>query len=274
MLASLPGMDPRDFPVWSKFDGVRSPKQFFDCKTFLGALRQVSYASMSDSSRFNLNGVCFDEERVVATDGHRLEITELRDLEGNAFASGIKMIVPIRSVRFLSGKVFDQEKTLTVWRDKGNFVVASGNKLFTTRLAEGDYPDYVRVIPDRAGSLDQKQKIVTVNRKKIIESVAAFNPFYTGRNVRHYGINITLNGKIDLHILHPDKGEMSLSVDCSSNNDLEFPLILNQGYLLDALRTGKSENVDITYYKEGAPVLFTGNRSSTDQYSILMPMRK
>jgi DNA polymerase III sliding clamp (beta) subunit (PCNA family) len=104
------------------------------------------------------------------------------------------------------------------------------------------------------------------DRKKLLSAVLELKPFVTDRNK---GIKITANGSIDMSAKHPDMGMASISVPCETTNNEAVELIMNLEYMADALRVSKDDRVTMTYVKEGAPIIFTGD----DQWSLLMPMR-
>ena len=74
----LAGMDPSDYPAWGSFDDVEQTP--VEAEKFLFMIDKTMFASSNDDARFNLNGILFEKHeektRLVATDGHRLALTD------------------------------------------------------------------------------------------------------------------------------------------------------------------------------------------------------
>jgi DNA polymerase-3 subunit beta len=260
MNVTLACLDPSNYPAWINMSDIEY--KTVDTKEFQSALKRVGYAAAAwDDNRYNLNGICLDGETLITTDGHRLETTKLTDVNGNPLINS-KVLIPKTALRLLTSKIFGKNTTLLVGFDKKNIVVSVPGKIITVRLIEGDYPDYTRVIP-----VSQPSKTVTVNRADFLSAIKEFKPMVSDRQ---RGVNLSVNGLIEINAKHPDKGEMTLKVNLESTHGEDYDCIMNQVYLTDALSVGKTKTVDMLYYKEGDPVAF----KSADQDSILMPMRK
>lgn len=254
--ASIASLDVVDYPEIAWPYDVEPIS--YNGEELLNILSRVIYAASLDDSRFHLNGICFDENRVIATDGHRMEIAEL----------SIKLvdkpiIAPRDGVAFiLLAKLLDKVKgNISIYLLDKEMVVATNDKRVIMKLIEGEYPDYKRIIPSGPVS-----KLIMVDRKELLSAVLELKPFVTDRNK---GIKITANGSIDMSAKHPDMGTASISVPCETTNSEEVDLIVNLGYMIDALRVSKGDKITMTYVRKGAPIIFSGD----DQWSLLMPMK-
>lgn len=258
--ASWSGVAPSDFPVWQDVADITTTE--VAAAELVNCINRVSFAAFNADSGFNLEGVLIEKNenqtRFVATDGHRLALID-SDIQIPIFD---KLIAP-KSGLLLLGKFLTKNKgNIQVGFDRKNMVVYSGDNIMTIRLIEGDYPDYLRVIPT-----DSPAKEVVVDRGALLIAMNELKPMTSDR---YQGVNIQLNGSILISANNPDKGEMSMTVDCNSTHGHEIvDLIMNRVYMVDALANSKSSEITITYYKEGAPLQFM----APDHWSIVMPMR-
>jgi len=258
----LAGMDASDYPAWPALDDIQtSPIQ---ADILLHMIDKTIFASSSDDSRFNLNGVLFeqaeDTTRLVATDGHRLAmIAQKIDVP---FTS--KVLVPKKGLQELRRLLENLKAEILMGFEKKNLAVKTDQFVMTVRLIDGDYPDYRKVIP---GTSD---KVVTANRASLAQSLRKVAVLTSDRN---RGINIQVNpGRMEVTATHADLGTARDVIEVEYQGE-EFLVIVNVAYFMESLAVIDTETVSIEYHKEGAPIVLRPHPAK-EYFNLVMPMRK
>lgn len=258
----LAGMDPSDYPAWSSFDEVeQTPVKAAD---LLFMVDKTMFASSSDDARFNLNGILFEKNeektRLVATDGHRLALT---DGEVNLPLES-KVLVPKKSLVELRRVLENINGEVALGFDKKNMVVGSDRFKMTLRLIDGDYPDYRKVLPESG------RRELEASRQGLIQTLRRVAVLTSDRN---RGISVTVSpGKMEFKASHPDLGTAQDEVHVEYDGE-EFQMIINVSYLIEALGIIDTEKVSVEYSKEGAPIIIRPVPPK-NYFNLVMPMRK
>jgi DNA polymerase-3 subunit beta len=258
----LAGMDASDYPAWTSSEGVVTAQ--VQASRLLYMIDKTMFASSNDDSRFNLNGILFEQDgdntKLVATDGHRLAliIGELGiRLESN-------LIVPRKGLVELKRLLESLKEEISVGFEEKNLLVSTDRVMMTVRLIDGDFPDYHKVIPEAGDTIVQaphSQLMHTLRRVAILTSD------------RNKGVNMTVSpGKIELTATHPDLGTARDVIDVDYSGD-EFVVIVNAAYLMEAIGAIDTETIAIEFHEEGAPVILRPIPSK-DYFNLVMPMRK
>jgi DNA polymerase-3 subunit beta len=255
----LPVLPASDFPKISTGEFVASSK--LDMKIFNAALAGVAFAISTEETRYYLNGVYLHPLAeggiaLVATDGHRLAKRELPyDLTG---LPGI--IIPRKTVGLIS-KIMEGEATFSGSAQKIRF--ESEKVTLTSKLIDGTFPDYTRVIPQArektaiveaevlAAALD---RVITVTSEK-------------GRAVRFaFG-----DGSLDLAVNNPDAGSAEDSMSYEGN--LALQIGFNAKYMADALHSIGGETVEFALQEAGDPAVLRSVPEQPGALCVVMPMR-
>lgn len=230
---------------------------------------KTQFAISSEETRYYLNGIYLhsvDSEghamlRAVATDGHRLARLEIPAPPGASGMPGI--IIPRKAVNEVQKLIEDpaQEVAIEISPTKARF--SFEDVVLTTKLIDGTFPDYVRVIP---GGND---KYLTVERAPF---AAAVDRVSTISSERGRAVKLAMaDGKLTLSVNNPDSGsaveELEVDYDAAPL-DIGF----NARYLLDI--TGQLDG-DTALFKladPGSPTLVL-DRDGAQALYVLMPMR-
>jgi DNA polymerase-3 subunit beta len=239
-------------------------------KTMVDLIAKVSFAISSEETRYYLNGIYLHvaeiegspRMRAVATDGHRLSRLELPAPEGSVGMPGV--IIPTKAVTEIARMAKDAEGDLTIELSTTKIRVTSAETTLTSKLIDGTFPDYERVIPRG------NDKLVTLAAEdfaKAIDRVATISS-ERGRAVK---LSLTDAG-LSLSVTNPDSGEAREELE----PDYDGPPIdmgFNARYLLDVLGVvGDGDTVLMKLADPGSPALF--QRSEGDALLVvLMPMR-
>jgi DNA polymerase III subunit beta len=258
----LAGMDASDYPVWISFDEIDTFSM--PAEKLLYMIDKTLFASSSDDSRFNLNGVLFEQDaentRLVATDGHRLAlITE--DVQVTLKSS---VLVPKKGLLELRRLLENLKGSVSVGFEEKNMFVKTDRFMMTVRLIEGDYPDYAKVIPP-AG-----EKVIKASRQSVLQALRRVAILTSDRNK---GVNVLVApGKIEFTATHPDLGTARDVVDVDYQGD-EFEVIINVGYLMESLNVVDTDTVSLEFHREGAPLVIRPEPVK-GYFNLVMPMRK
>lgn len=258
----LAGMEASDYPAWPAVEEVETAAIKSDI--LVSMIDKTLFASSNDDSRFNLNGVLFeqneDKTRLVATDGHRLA---LMDAEVRLPLES-KILIPKKSLSELKRLLENVKEEVQVGFESKNMILKTDKFLMTLRLIDGDYPDYRKVIPADG------DKIVKANRAKLLQALRRVAVLTAERNK---GINLMVRPyRIELTATHPDLGTAKDSIEADYDSD-EFMVIVNVAYLIEALGVIESDTVSLQFLQEGAPILIRPEPSKT-YFNLVMPMRK
>ncbi len=265
----LPTLKRDDFPVIAE---TELPTVFdlpaTDLKQIIDSTR---FAISTEETRYYLNGIFMHavdgatpKLRAVATDGHRLARIELDLPEG---AKGMPdVIVPrkaIAEVRKLLDEV-DSGAAVTVSLSPTKVRFRIGEVTLTSKLIDGTFPDYSRVIP--TGN-DRLLKIDTKSLAQGVDRVAAIATTEKTRAVK-----LTMGrDKVTLSVTSPENGTAAEEVPADYTSP-EFEVGFNYRYLLDILGQVESEQVDVHMADAAAPTLIREGDDSKALY-VIMPMR-
>lgn len=267
---SLPTLPRDDFPVIVEGD---LPTSFeLPARTLAELIDRTRFAISTEETRYYLNGIFLhvsDEDQPVlkaaATDGHRLARFTLPRPDG---AEGMPdVIVPRKAVaelRKLLDESLDGAVQIDLSASKIRFTLGGeGGVVLTSKLIDGTFPDYSRVIPtgnDKLLKLDPKSFFQGVDRVATIATEKT-------RAVK-MGLD---KDRVTLTVTSPDNGTAAEELAAEYGSD-PFEIGFNAGYLKDILGQMDSDTVEIHLADAGAPTLIRKDDNSPALY-VLMPMR-
>jgi len=259
-LVTLPASD---FPSLDKIESQFSFE--ISQRTLRDMINKTAFAMAQQDVRYYLNGLLFEVStrkiRTVATDGHRLAYAE-KDLETEI--SDIKqVIVPRKGVLELQRLLADSEDTVTVLLANNHLQVELDNTRFTSKLIDGRFPDYHRVIPETS------DKLLTADRESLKQALIRASIL---SNEKYRGIRLILKENIlQLEAQNPDQEEADIDVEVEYNGD-EIEIGFNVNYILDVLNSSDSETVQSSLRDSNSSCLLTFPDQPDYQY-VIMPMR-
>lgn len=214
--------------------------------------------------RYYLNGILVETTdsrlNLVATDGHRLALSTI---EAKLAHETKHIILPRKGVSELLRLLTDSEEEITVVFNANQFQCNFGNTVFKSRLIDGRFPSYSKVIP-RQGD---KQLIVDKQQfKQVLLRVAVL------ANEKNRGIRLQLRHNLLLvsaNNTEQEQAEEEINVDYQA---ADLDIGVNVSYLLDVLNALKSEQVNLTLSNANASILLQGVNEPNCLY-VIMPMR-
>ena len=262
----LPTLPVDDFPIMTNVEkGHEFSLQSIDLANLID---NTKFAISVEETRYYLNGIFFHVPnsnneilRAVATDGHRLAQAEIPLPEGAAEMPGI--ILPRKAVgeiRKLTD-VTDGKIKVIISNTKAQFVFP--NTILTTKLIDGSFPDYQRVIPK-----DNLNKLVVSNQEfsKAIDRVSTVSIEKT----RAVKLSLS-NNLLSLNVNSHDTGNASEDLEIDYNYDI-LEIGFNSKYLLDIASQIQGEKIEILLSDSASPALIT-DPDQDGAIFVLMPMR-
>ncbi len=266
----LPTLPRDDFPVIVEGD---LPTSFeIAAKVLAELIDRTRFAISTEETRYYLNGIFLhvsDEDggvlKAAATDGHRLARYTLPRPAG---AEGMPdVIVPRKAVAELR-KLLEEASEGNVQIDlspsKIRFALGGeGGVVLTSKLIDGTFPDYSRVIPTG------NDKLLRVDPKSLFAGVDRVATIATEKT-RAVKMGLEAD-KVTLTVTSPDNGNAVEEVSSQYSSD-PIEIGFNASYLKDILQQLGSSTVELHFADAGAPTLIRENEKSAALY-VLMPMR-
>jgi len=257
-LSTLPA---NEFP--SVDEGEKSVEFMVAGSVLKGLIEATSFAMAQQDVRYYLNGMLWElnenKLRAVATDGHRMALCDgICDV---SVVEPITSIIPRKGIIELS-RLLD-ENEVKVAMGSNHIRVTGGDYCFTSKLVDGAYPDYDRVLP-KGGD-----KIVVGDRAELKQ---AFGRAAILSNEKYRGVRILLSeGSIKMVANNPEQEEAEEEVSVNySGEDLEIGF--NVSYLLDVLSVITGAKVRITLSNSNSSALVEDAADGSAVY-VVMPMR-
>ncbi len=232
---------------------------------FKDLLEKTAFAMAQQDVRYYLNGLLLEVEsdkiRAVATDGHRLA---LHDIEGKTgVESTAQIIVPRKGVMELVRLLEGGEDELKVQLSHNHIRIVLSDLVFTSKLIDGKFPDYDRVIPEPGDTpifADRELLRQSLTRASILS------------NEKNKGVRIQLTkGKLNALAHNPEQEEAEEEVEVDYQGQ-EIEIGFNVSYLLDALNVIKTKQVKINIQDPNSSCLLSSDKDATSKY-VIMPMR-
>lgn len=252
------GLD--DYPVQTEpsADAVTLP-----ASAVAEALRQVVRAASTDDARAVLTGVLIAAEddgvRMVATDSYRLAVRELPETE--LLASGQKVLVPSRALNELQ-RVLGGTDELRVRLGQRDAVFESGGTRLTTRLIEGEYPNYRNLLPSA------HPNVLTVSREALLEALRRVKILAQDATP----VRLALGGEtLLLTAITQDVGNATEEIDATYEGT-EMTVAFNADYLAAGVDAADADEVTLSAVDPMKPAVIRAV-GRDDYLYLLMPVR-
>jgi DNA polymerase-3 subunit beta len=256
-----------DFPVMSA-DGL-SQHIAIDTNELIRLIDKTRFAISTEETRYYLNGLYLHtvvengvaKLRAVATDGHRLALAEMPAPEGSAGAPGV--IVPRKTVQEARRLLEDAGEGVELQVSSQKIRFEFGRAALTSKVIDGSFPDYVRVIPrdnnrvliaDNALFAQAVDRVATISAEKSRSVKMAVEP-----------------GRLTLTVRNMEAGQALEEVEVDYDAE-PFEISFNARYLLDVTGQIQGETAEFRFADPGAPTLVLDPADPHVQY-VLMPLR-
>ena len=265
----LPCLPAADFPAMT--DEGLDHSFALPVSDLIRLIDRTRFAISTEETRYYLNGIFLHtiEEgaasclRSVATDGHRLARVEVAMPEGAAGMPGV--IVPRKTVGELRKLLeeLEPETLVEVALSNARIRFKVGTAMLRSRLIDGTFPDYERVIPT------DNDKIMVMPTADLAQAVDRVATISTDKS---RAIKLAMApGKLTLTAISPDAGRAVDEVDVDYQSDM-MEIGFNARYVLDITGQIEGNDIELVLADAGAPTLLRDPKDSSTLY-VLMPMR-
>jgi DNA polymerase-3 subunit beta len=236
---------------------------------FKRLIDKTQFAISTEETRYYLNGIYLHAVgsgkgatlRAVATDGHRLAQVELPLPEGATGMPGV--IVPRKTVGEVQRLIETGEGEVAIELSQGKIRFSIGDVVLTSKLIDGTFPDYGRVIPannDKTLEVDKKDFEAAVDRVSTVSSE------------RGRAVKLSISGaRLVLSVTNPDSGSATEELEVAYGAD-PLDIGFNSRYLLDIAAQIEGEVAVLRLADPGSPTLIQDKDAKGALY-VLMPMR-
>jgi DNA polymerase-3 subunit beta len=257
-----------DFPQLPKFDEAGAFKM--SGEALVETVEKVSRSYSRDETRPVLTGmlISFENSRVrmVTTDSYRLSIKETE--LATTFDGSQEAIIPARAMQEVS-RIFSSsdEEQVEVVLSENQALFRIGDVLLGTRLIEGNFPEYRRLLPNTF------EREISVRREDLVDSLRRVSLF-TQRQTPPVPVSLAFSeGVVEVTVRNGEVGEARERLPATSEDD--FHISFNPSYLLDGVSAVDSENVLFKLNESLKPGLIVPETDGEepDFLYLIMPMR-
>ena len=264
---SLACLPKEDYPIIDQDNsGI---KININSKILFKLIDKTKFAISNEETRYFLNGLYFNitneiNENIltlVGTDGHRLAkfSHKINDKVDNI--SGV--IIPKKTIYELSKLLSEIDENVVTSINSNKIVFSIGKITFISKLIDGSFPDYKRVIPK------DNSNILKINRSTLLSAVDRVS---TIANEKSPVIKFKLLQNIlNLNTINNESSTASEDLNVNYNGD-EIEIGFNSKYIMDIVNNLEDEEISINLKDNTSPIIALEN-SNTNLVYVLMPMR-
>ncbi|NNC24035.1 DNA polymerase III subunit beta [Salinisphaera sp. USBA-960] len=251
---------------WPRLDDVKTEQEIqVDQGSLRGLLERTYFAMANQDVRYYLNGLLFVVNgqgiRCVATDGHRLALSEIESTTG--VEQPLQAIAPRKAVNEMVRLLGTEDETLSIRISDRHLRIELPEITLTTKLIDGRFPDYERVIPDSAPNqlrADRQSLRQALSRTAILS------------NENYRGVRLILsanNLQFQAQNVDREEAQDEIAVEYSGES---FEIGFNITYLLDALGAMSADEVTVDLAGSDSSALIQAQGDTSTRY-VVMPMR-
>lgn len=253
----------------SDFPSIQTSQWDLTVKMSQGNLRrlliQTHFCMAQQDMRYFLNGLLFEfgsnRLRVVGTDGHRMAVSDA--VLENSANTPRQAIVPRKGVHEISRLLEETDDTVEISLNQNHIQVRADGFTFTSKLIDGKYPDYAKVIPA------SQSKIIHLGREIIREALSRAAIL---SNEKYRGVRLVLGDKtlkISAHNPEQEEAQEEISTDYSGE---PIEIGFNVGYMIEAISALQGDKVVLGMSDANSSCTISGPEAKAPLY-VIMPMR-
>ncbi len=247
----LPVFDPESYPPFPNID--EKPRITLDSLNLIKNLKKITPAIDSNNPKYELNGALINIKRdhtdLVGTDTRRLAIATIP----NDSPQDLSLILPKKAILEIQKLFLDR---IEMYYDENTLIVRNENYFFFTRLINGKFPDYERIIPQ---SLKYQ---ITLPKREMLEAIRMITTI-------SHDIRITfLSDAVLFNSLSSDNVEAKTEIEVNTGISDKFEISFNSKYLLDFLAQIDHDQFTIGLNESTLPFLVKDENFIT----IIMPI--
>ncbi|CAA6827976.1 MAG: DNA polymerase III beta subunit (EC [uncultured Sulfurovum sp.] len=247
----LPTFDTTAYPDFPSIE--EKPKISLDSLTLIQNLKKISPAIDTNNPKFELNGALIniksDSTDLVGTDTRRLAIATI----ANTHNEELSLIVPKKAILEIQKLFLDE---INIHFDKTNLIISNENYFFYSRLINGKFPDYQRIIPTSV------KHSLTLPKKEMIDAIKMITTISQEIKMR------LLENSIIFESLSSDNVEAKTEIEINTGFTEKFELSFNSKYLLDFIAQTNKNEFTIEFNEPSLPFIVKDDNFVT----IIMPI--
>ena len=238
-------------------------------QVILNLINKTKFAISNEETRYFLNGLYLNiyekdsksEVTIVGTDGHRL--AKSSHLLNQKVEQVTGVIIPKKTINELSKLLSDIDQDIEIIISSNKIIFYINNLVFVSKLIDGTFPDYKRVIPN------DNKNILKINRDKLLSAVDRVS---TIANEKSPVIKFKLLQNIlNLNTINTESSTASEDLDIIYEGD-EIEIGFNSKYIMDIVNNLEDEIITLKL-KDGSSPITAQEKSNSDLVYVLMPMR-
>lgn len=247
----LPTFDPNSYPAFPTIND--KPQISLDSLSLIQNLKKISPAIDTNNPKFELNGALINIKNnstdLVGTDTRRLAIATI---PGNN-SEELSLIVPKKAILEIQKLFLDQ---IDIFFDETNLIISNENYYFYTRLINGKFPDYQRIIP---GTTKHQ---ITLPKKEMVDAIKMITTI--SQEIRM----TLLSDTIIFNSLSADNVEAKTELELNTGLNDKFELSFNSKYILDFISQTNKNEFTIEFNEPSLPFIVKDDNFIT----IIMPI--
>ena len=247
----LPTFNPTNFPSFPNIED--KPQISIDSMNLIHGFKKISSAIDNNNPKFELNGALLDIKNsstmLVGTDTRRLAIATIESHNEFEFS----LIIPKKAILEIQ-KLFINK--IDIYYDDTNLIIQNENYYFFSRLINGNYPDYQRIVPN------ENKISIKLPKKEMIESIKKVTPV-------SQEIKLTFSGEeIMFEALTADNKEAKDKLVLNTGLNSKFTLNVNSRYLLDFIAQVEENEFELLLNEPTLPFILKEKNFIT----VIMPI--
>ncbi|QSZ40566.1 DNA polymerase III subunit beta [Sulfurimonas aquatica] len=247
----LPTFSFNDFPEFPSYEG--KARISIESHTLIESLKKITPAIDTNNPKFELNGALIDIKtdsiNFASTDTRRLAIVTINNESENE----LSIIIPKKAIIEIQKLFFDN---IELYYDDTNLIIHSEQYTFFTKLINGKFPEYSRIIPKEIKNSLILPKALMIDSIKQITTIST-------------DVKITfLNELITFESLSDDNIEAKTEISHSTGFNEPFSIAINSKYLLDFLNSINSSEFNIGLNEGNLPFILNDENFKT----VVMPI--
>ena len=264
---SLACLPKEDYPIIDQDNSGTSVS--INSKVLFKLIDKTKFAISNEETRYFLNGLYFNINRendlnvvtLVGTDGHRLAKfsynleTDIDEISG--------VIIPKKTIYELSKLLSEIDDNVEILISSNKVIFFIGNIVFISKLIDGSFPDYKRVIPQN------NNNILKINREILLSAVDRVSTIANDKSpVIKFKL---LKNILNLNTVNNENSTASEDLKINYDGD-EVEIGFNSKYIMDIVNNLEDEEISINLKDNTSPIIALEN-SNTNLVYVLMPMR-
>jgi len=247
----LPTFNPQNYPSFPLVEN--KPQITLDSINLIRGFKKISSAIDNNNPKFELNGALLDikqnETKLVGTDTRRLSIVSLTTQNEQEFS----LIIPKKAILEIQKLFMDQ---INIYYDDTNLIIQNENHYFFTRLINGNYPDYGRIVPN------ESKMTISLPKKEMLEAIKMITTI-------SQEIKVTFNEHgLLFNSLTADNVEAKTELQIHTGIADSFELNVNSRYLLDFIAQVEESTFQILLNEPTLPFVLKDKEFIT----VIMPI--